>query len=292
MVNRTNCPICDSTRLTPFLTSKDFSVSGETFSIVTCEGCGFHYTNPVPPAETIGKYYKSESYVSHSASKKGLINRVYHWVRWYSLRSKVRLISKLSKGRELLDVGAGTGHFLAVAKAKGWSVTGLEPDADARKLAKEVNAVELQSTERLHELPDERYDVITLWHVLEHVYELKRDLKKMVSLLKPGGTLVVAVPNMKSYDARYYKEFWAAYDLPIHLYHFQRPDIVRLMEEFGMQLVETKPMVFDAFYVSMLSEKYKGGNMIRGVLTGLKSNWLSGDDACSSQIYILRRKTH
>lgn len=292
MITREQCPICESKHSSVFMTTKDFSVSGESFSIVTCADCGFYYTNPVPEEDIIGKYYKSDAYVSHSSSKKGLINRVYHLVRWYSLRKKVALIKKLSKGRNLLDIGAGTGHFLSVASQKGWKVTGLEPDDDARALAKTVNGIDLLPLDRLHEMQPGQFDVITMWHVLEHVYHLKRDLEKLVSLLKPNGTLVVAVPNRKSYDARYYKEFWAAYDLPIHLYHFTRPDIQRLMDQFDLELVQTRPMVFDSFYVSMLSEKYKGGNLVNGILTGLKSNWLAEDDSYSSQIYILRRKKH
>jgi SAM-dependent methyltransferase len=292
MITREACPICENRESTPFMTTKDFSVSGEFFSIVACQACGFHYTNPVPEENVIGNYYKSESYVSHSSSKKGLINRVYHWVRWYSLRKKVGLINKLSSGRKLLDIGAGTGHFLAVSADQGWSTVGLEPDEDARALAKTTNGVDILPLEQLHSLETGQFDVITMWHVLEHVYHLKRDAAQIVKLLKPNGTLVIAVPNRKSYDARYYKEFWAAYDLPIHLYHFTESDIKTLMTQFGLELVQTRPMIFDSFYVSMLSEKYKGGNVLKGILTGLKSNWLAKADSYSSQIYILRRKTH
>jgi len=286
------CPICLSAQSSLVITTKDFSVSGESFSIVACSECGFQYTNPIPEESVIGKYYKSESYVSHSSSKKGLINRIYHMVRWYSLRKKVKLINKLGIGRTLLDIGAGTGHFLKVAGKGGWTTAGLEPDDDARQLAKTMNGVDILPLENLHTLEPGQYDVITMWHVLEHVYHLRKDLARIVELLKPDGTLVVAVPNRKSYDARHYKEFWAAYDLPIHLYHFTEPDIQKLMDQFGLELVKVRPMVFDAFYVSMLSEKYKGGNIIKGILTGLKSNWLAKEDSYSSQIYILRRKSH
>lgn len=270
--------------------SKDFSVSGEDFTIVTCQGCGFHFTNPVPDEATIGKYYKSENYVSHSSSKKGFINRIYHLVRWYSLKRKVSLLNKLVKGRELLDIGAGTAHFLAEARKGGWNIAGLEPDENARKLAKSLNNVDLDNTSTLHSMPDKRFDVITMWHVLEHVYHLKKDAEKIVSLLSKDGVLIVAVPNMNSYDAKYYKEFWAAFDLPIHLYHFTRVDIENLFGQFDMEIKEVKPMIFDSFYVSMLSEKYKNGNMFRGVLIGLKSNWRAKEGFCSSQIYVLKKK--
>ncbi len=290
MNNVALCPICDSPDNELVMNSIDYSVSKEAFSIVRCKSCGFHFTNPIPDEPSIGSYYKSESYVSHSSSKKGIINRIYHWVRWYSLKRKVSLINSLSKEKSVLDIGAGTGHFLRQAKSAGWKVTGLEPDSDARNLAKSVNDVELLDQQALYSLESECFDVITMWHVLEHVYHLKKDVQYITKLLKAGGTLVVAVPNMSSYDAKYYKEYWAAYDLPIHLYHFTKQDIINLFGLYNFELIETRPMVFDSFYVSMLSEKYKNGSLIKGFLTGLKSNWLAKEGTYSSQIYILRLK--
>ncbi|MBK9190601.1 MAG: class I SAM-dependent methyltransferase [Crocinitomicaceae bacterium] len=285
-----NCPVCQHSHYSQVLEVKDHSVSGELFKIVACNNCGLQYTNPVPEEALIGNYYKSDSYVSHSSSKEGLINRVYHVVRWYSLRKKVKLIGKLSAGRNLLDIGAGTGHFLKVAKDKGWRFVGLEPDADARSFAKTSNEVDLLPIEQLHNQIDGQFDVITMWHVLEHVYHLQRDLERIVKLLKEDGCLVVAVPNRLSYDARKYQAFWAAYDVPIHLYHFVPDDMRRIASIHGLVLVNILPMPFDSFYVSMLSEKYKNGNIIRGILTGLKSNWLAKDEFWSSQIYIFKKK--
>lgn len=290
MNNIALCPICDSPDQELFMNSIDYSVSKEAFSIVCCKSCGFHFTSPIPDETSIGSYYKSESYVSHSSSKKGVINRIYHWVRWYSLRRKVSLINSLSKEKSVLDIGAGTGHFLKQAKKAGWKVTGLEPDSDARSLAKSVNDVDLLDQQSLYSLENESFDVITMWHVLEHVYHLKKDVLRITELLKPEGTLVVAVPNMDSYDAKHYKEYWAAFDLPIHLYHFTQKDIISLFDRYNFELVETRPMIFDAFYVSMLSEKYRNGNMLKGVMTGLKSNWRAKEATYSSQIYILRKK--
>jgi 2-polyprenyl-3-methyl-5-hydroxy-6-metoxy-1,4-benzoquinol methylase len=290
MNNIALCPICDSPDQELFMNSIDYSVSKEAFSIVCCKSCGFHFTSPIPDEASIGSYYKSESYVSHSSSKKGVINRIYHWVRWYSLRRKVSLINSLSKEKSVLDIGAGTGHFLKQAKKAGWKVTGLEPDSDARSLAKSVNDVDLLDQQSLYSLENESFDVITMWHVLEHVYHLKKDVLRITELLKPEGTLVVAVPNMDSYDAKHYKEYWAAFDLPIHLYHFTQKDIISLFDRYSFELVETRPMIFDAFYVSMLSEKYRNGNMLKGVMTGLKSNWRAKEATYSSQIYILRKK--
>lgn len=292
MVERKECPICTSESQEPFLTALDHSVSKETFTIVKCRSCGFHFTNPVPENENIGKYYKSESYVSHSSSNKGIINKIYLLVRKYTLKKKVKLIKKESNGKSLLDIGAGTGHFLDVSKKAGFNVLGLEPDSDARMFARENLGVELKPSQDLHHLPDKSVDAITMWHVLEHVYDLKKDLKKITEVVKDNGVIIVAVPNMNSYDAKYYKDFWAAYDLPIHLYHFVPTDIKRLFADFGFQVDRILPMKFDSFYVSMLSEKYKGGNIFRAFWIGLKSNMKANNESYSSQIYVLRRKTN
>lgn len=286
------CPICDGLSFSPFITTKDFSVSKEEFSIVKCNSCGFHFTNPIPSEDKIGAYYKSEDYVSHSSSNKGVINKIYLKVRNYTLKQKLKLIRRLSHGKEVLDIGAGTGHFLATLKSDGYKVTGLEPDIDARTFALNKLGVNLLPAEQLATLPDKTYNVVTMWHVLEHVYHLKHDLSDVSRVLKDDGVLIVAVPNMNSYDARYYNEFWAAYDLPIHLYHFTPKDIAELFGQFNFEVAEILPMKFDSFYVAMLSEKYKGGNLFRAFFIGLKSNLKAKTGFYSSQIYILKRKTH
>jgi predicted SAM-dependent methyltransferase len=129
-----------------------------------------------------------------------------------------------------------------------------------------------------------------MWHVLEHVYHLKRDIAELVRILKPDGSLIIAVPNMSSKDAKQYKEFWAAYDVPRHLYHFQKETIVNLMSQFNLSCKEILPMKFDSYYVSMLSEKYKNGKLVSGVLNGLKSNLDAKSGGFSSQIYVFRKK--
>lgn len=286
------CPICNTTEQSLFLESKDYSVSQEEFRIVTCAKCGFNFTNPIPLESEIGRYYKSDSYVSHSSSRKGLVNKLYHLVRWYSLRKKERLVRSLVQGRRLLDIGAGTGHFASLAKKKGWDVLGLEPDHDAREFAKKEHDLNVSDIVRLHELEAGSYDIVTMWHVLEHVYNLQKDAAKIASLIGDKGALIVAVPNLTSYDARYYGKYWAAYDLPIHLSHFRPEDITNLFAPLDLEIVKVLPMKFDSFYVSMLSEKYRNGSLFKAFLIGLKSNWLATDLKYSSQIYILRRKTH
>jgi len=285
-----NCPICEGTEFQEFLRAKDYTVSGEIFTIVACSSCNFHFTNPKPAADQIGRYYKAESYVSHTASKKGVINRIYHVVRKYTLKKKVKLVSKYANGKRVLDIGAGTGHFVKALQNSGFNASGMEPDADARNMAKTSNGLDLLPIEDLQTLESGSLDIITMWHVLEHVYDLKADAKKISDVLKEDGTLLVAVPNRLSYDAKKYGAFWAAYDLPIHLYHFTPSDISSLFQQVGLELVDTLPMKFDSYYVSMLSEKYKGGNIVKAFWSGLKSNLKAKEGTYSSQIYVLKKK--
>lgn len=287
-----NCPICDQIEFTQHLDAVDYTVSKDTFSIVTCNNCGFHFTNPIPSRDEIGNYYKAESYISHSSTNKGIINKLYQRVRKYTLKQKVKLVKRVGKGNDTLDIGAGTGHFLNACQVVGFNSLGLEPDADARSFATSKFKANIQSLDELHNLPDESRDVITMWHVLEHVYDLRKDLDKIAKILRPEGRLIVAVPNMSSFDSNHYKEHWAAYDLPIHLYHFVPDDIKRLFEQYDMEVEEMLPMKFDAYYVSMLSEKYRGGNIVKAFFNGWRSNFKANKGTYSSQIYILKKKGH
>ena len=284
------CPICKHTELTSFLTCKDYTVSQEDFSIVACKNCGFRFTNPRPREEAIGRYYQSENYISHSNTKKGLVDKVYHLVRNYTLKSKLNLLNSLgTKSKKLLDIGCGTGMFIKVCQDNGWQVTGVEPDEGVRQLATDQTKTEIEST--IWELDQSaKYDVITMWHVLEHVHQLEKYTLWLSQHLNPNGKLVIAVPNLESLDAQTYKEKWAAYDVPRHLYHFRQQDIKHLFELRDFKIEQTLPMYFDSFYVSMLSTKYKEGktNYLEAVMSGLKSNWKAvKTKEYSSLIYIL-----
>ncbi|HLP55260.1 MAG TPA: class I SAM-dependent methyltransferase [Fluviicola sp.] len=284
------CPACNNSQATTFLEVTDHFLSKEPFTLLKCNGCSLVYTTPRPSLERIGEYYKSEEYVSHSSTKKGLVNSIYNKVRNYTLNQKVKLVKRLVSGRDLLDVGAGTGHFLKRAQDNGFTVLGLEPDEDARKVAKEQNGVNLQTLDSLYELSPVSYDCITMWHVLEHVYNLQEDTRQIASLIKEKGVWIIAVPNHTSFDGNYYGAYWAAYDVPRHLYHFSPATIVPFIEQLGFQLEEQLPMKFDAYYVSMLSEKYKGGSLFNALRIGWLSNMRSKNGKCSSQIYVFRKK--
>lgn len=284
-----NCPICKGSDFVPFLTCKDYTVSQEGFSIVSCKACNFKFTNPRPSDSEIGKYYKSEDYVSHSDTKKGLINRLYYMVRSRTLKQKLGLISKYVSRGTILDYGCGTGMFLKTCATAGWKSFGFEPDADAKKLA-EAKGLSVATSKG--SLVGNKYDIITLWHVLEHVTDLDETLQFFYKTISDTGRLIIAVPNYTSADAKYYKEFWAGYDVPRHIYHFEIKTISQLLANHGFSLEATKPMKFDSYYVSMLSEKYKTGrtNYIAAFLNGLKSNSAAKDPSqYSSVIYIFKK---
>lgn len=287
------CPCCNSLDLDRALSAKDHTVSNEVFDIWHCNTCRARFTQAVPDKNEITKYYRSEDYISHSDTKKGFINSLYHYVRKQTLKSKRKLIekyTKISAGR-ILDIGAGTGAFLDAMQQSGWDATGLEPDDAARQNAKNLYGLHLQLPQQLFHLTPQSFDAITMWHVLEHVHELHEYIDQLKKLLKPAGILFIAVPNYTSYDASEYKEFWAAYDVPRHLYHFSPASITQLLLKHGLQLKEVKPMWYDSFYVSMLSEKYKTGrnNFLSAAWNGCISNWkaLIDKEKCSSLIYIV-----
>jgi len=294
MSKLSHCPNCNSQSFEPFVNCKDYTVSGEVFSIVNCISCNFKFTNPRPTSDKIGDYYKSESYISHSNTSKGLISKLYKTVRNYTLKGKVSLIAKYSQKGSLLDYGCGTGMFLSAAKSSTWNTYGIEPDSSARDFAIKENKMtvypDMETANII--LKNTQLNCITLWHVLEHVMDLNETIAWFYSKLNKGGALIIAVPNYTSYDAKHYKEFWAAYDVPRHLSHFSQATMIDLVQKKGFKFIESLPMKFDSFYVSMLSEKYKHGNInyFKAFLTGLKSN-LKAKEAkdYSSVIYVFKK---
>lgn len=290
--NISNCPVCGEDEFIPFMTCTDYFVSGEQFEIAECAECGFKFTANAEEEQYAGKYYQSEEYISHSNTASGLVNRIYHRVRRYMLGRKRRLVAKASGLRpgRILDVGTGTGFFLQEMKKHGWQVTGTEQNAKARTFASHEFGLNVLPSADLFDLESGTYDAITLWHVLEHLHRLKDYMETFIRLLKPGGRLVIAVPNPASFDAMHYKAFWAAWDVPRHLWHFSPGQMKRFGERYGFRLVSMHPMPFDAFYVSILSEKYKKSKaaLIRGIWHG-KISWLKSllnKERCSSVIYV------
>ncbi len=290
------CPICNKEDISTLLHTKDYSLTGEDFQIIQCANCTLEYTDPAPSKEAIAPYYNFPSYISHTDTKEGLVNKMYHKVRNHTLTQKTNWVQSLFTGHkgQLLEVGAGTGAFADSMSKKGWKVTALEPDASSRQKALDNYNLNILPIEELFHLEPAKYEVITLWHVLEHVHDLNAYMKIFHSLLKPNGRLIIAVPNYTSYDAGYYKKYWAAYDVPRHLYHFSPLSMHYLAKKHKMSIIQKLPMWFDSFYVSLLSEKYKQSGMIgmiRAFFIGCISNLtaLSNVDRGSSMIYEIKK---
>ena len=292
-VSLEKCPVCSGGSLNPFLVVKDHSVSGESFKLVKCAGCSLVMTQSHPDQSSIGPYYASEDYISHSNTSKGLVNRLYHLVRKYMLGKKRQVVESYHQSGKLLDIGAGTGYFAAHMRDAGWQVTGLEPDSGARKVAAEQLNLTLQPIEKLDHIAQDTFDAVTMWHVLEHVHALNDNMVRIKSILKDDGLLVIAVPNYTSRDAGKYGEYWAAYDVPRHLWHFSPEAMRHLLDRHGFRLSGLKSMPFDPFYVSLLSEKYKNSalGLVRGGMAGFLSNLraMGNKDRASSVIYIARK---
>lgn len=269
-----------------YLSVKDYLISGERFSLLKNDALELLETFPQPSVDQMPKYYESDRYISHTDSKRGLLNSVYQVVKRYSLQKKMDLIEQGHAGqRSLLDIGAGTGDFLSVASKRGWEIKGVEINNEARALAKQKDMALYDS---MSALEGEQFDVVTLWHVLEHLHDLPKSIDQISKFVKPGGTLVIAVPNYNSFDANYYGPFWAAYDVPRHLWHFSQGAMKKLFLP-NFSLVKIKPLIFDSFYVSLLSEKYVTGKKfsLKAFWIGLRSNLKAmSTNEYSSLIYI------
>lgn len=272
-----------------FITITDYSVSGESFNLLLDSELQLLKTHPQPSLENLPKYYESDDYISHTDGKRSMFEKVYHFIKRKAIRDKVSLITKLQPQKgALLDIGAGTGDFLQEAKNQNWLCTGIEPNEKAKSMAIQKG---VSFAPDLASLENHSFDVITMWHVLEHVPDLEKQIQELKRLLKTSGTIVIAVPNYKSFDAQHYGKFWAAYDVPRHLWHFSKTAIEKLFAGENMKLIKVLPMVFDSFYVSLLSEKYKTGkmNFIKGFFIGLRSNIEAKQNfEYSSHIYVVK----
>jgi len=294
MVTITECPSCGEQKLVEKLSCKDYTVSHETFSISECTTCTTRITTPRPDDSDIYKYYLSDDYISHTSSAKTIIDKLYLFARKYTLTQKLKLISGLNNAsKTILDYGCGTGEFLRVCKLNDWHINGIEPSTTAREKAMSLLSTSIfESIDQSHQI----YNIVTLWHVLEHVPNPSETLAKISAQLSYNGTIIVAVPNYKSYDAYYYKQYWGAFDVPRHLWHFSREGMHALLEKNNLQLIKTKPMLLDSFYVALLSEKYKRGKlniqaMMSAFSVGLLSNLIAVNTKNhSSLIYIIKKK--
>lgn len=266
------CPVCSSKNFEQILEVKDHLVSRETFIICQCNDCLVRFTNPRPDENQLYRYYQSEDYVSHTNEGNNLVNNLYKFARYFTLRSKRRLIEKDTRQKRLLDVGCGTGHFLKHCTSKGWTVNGVEPDEGARTIARNEHGLSVVPT--LEDIGEQVYDRITLWHVLEHLPDLSGTFERLSSLLNNDGKIFIAVPNYQAYEEKKFRDNWAAYDVPRHLYHFNRESLEILAGKNGLKVDKVYPMWLDSFYISLLSNKhkYQQNKFINSFINGSLSN--------------------
>jgi len=296
----TCCPVCGSKEIEKVFDSVDHFSSGEVFPVCDCRACGFRFTGSFPSEEEIGKYYDSPDYISHSDSSQGLTNRLYHLFRKLMLRRKVSLVASSIKNRQarLLDIGCGTGYFLHAAKEHGFRVSGIEKNSSAREKAITLFGLEVKDESGFFRIAPSSFDLITLWHVLEHLEKLNESIAKIGEILTPDGTVVIALPNYRSFDAKYYKETWAAYDTPRHLWHFTPDTLEKLLSKHHMKVIRKYRMPLDAFYVSILSEQYRGSKTgtryLRALAIGKAGFLLSLCDLrqSGSIIYVAKKEDH
>jgi 2-polyprenyl-3-methyl-5-hydroxy-6-metoxy-1,4-benzoquinol methylase len=287
------CPVCHSEDIKQKIKTRDFFLTGESFTIYTCEKCGILFTNPRPEEEKLADYYKSENYYSHNAKGQGIIPKVYRTIRKRNIIYKYKLITRFVPNGKILDIGCGTGEFLYFFKTKGWITKGVEPGEKARTFAGENYQLKIGTEDYLDEAEEKSFDVITLWHVLEHVGDINNRLNQINRLLKDEGLLVIALPNPESADAKYYGQYWAGYDVPRHLFHFPPQAFENLMSQYNLEIIEKKPLKYDAYYIALLSEEYKSNKKAFGkaFYQGYKSNRKAKKDGnYSSLIYLLQKK--
>ena len=287
-----NCPLSEKkTILKNYIKVKDYSNTQEEFTIVSCETTGFLFTNPRPEEKDISKYYDFEDYISHSNKNNDFISKLYQVVRSFSIKRKYKLISKLISSKKILDVGCGTGEFLSYMKKKGFDTYGIEVAKKARNLSRKNHKLLVQDS--LSKLNENNFDIITMWHVLEHVYDLDGYMKKIKYLLNDKGIVLIAVPNHKCFDQEYYGKYWAGWDVPLHLWHFDKESMRKLSKKYGFEITSIHPLYFDSFYVSLLSSKYKynSSRPVQSFLIGLCSNLIAKFKTreYSSLIYVLKK---
>jgi 2-polyprenyl-3-methyl-5-hydroxy-6-metoxy-1,4-benzoquinol methylase len=295
MVHHTRCPLCLSEMISVHFRCTDHFISKEVFDIARCSSCGFLFTQDYPDENEITRYYESVDYISHSDTSKGLLNKLYHLVRQFMLIRKKSIVTKATglKTGNLLDIGSGTGHFASVMKKSGWNVKGIEINEKARKSSSSAFGLDIYSPDEISGFEKQSLDCVTLWHVLEHLPNPEEYLLNIFNILKTGGVCIAALPNSSSFDAKFYRNFWAAFDVPRHLWHFDTSTFTLFSEKSPLRIERMSVLPFDVFYISLLSERYRGSQFpfIRGLMSGTCFAFLSlfNSNRSSSVIYILRK---
>ena len=266
---------------------KDHFLSQETFEVKPSMYPGILETVPKPSEDKLADYYDSLDYISHQTQSKSLKDKIYQSVKSLMIQRKKSQILKFYKTGKILDIGAGTGDFLEAFEDDKWEKFAIEPSEKLHPVFKQKNI--LRQNE-LSNFDDDSFEIITLWHSLEHISNLEHTLLEIKRILKPKGVIFIAVPNHKSYDAKFYKTYWAAWDVPRHLWHFSRTGLKTLFSDYHLKCIQEKAMPFDSYYVSLLSETYRpNGLKVRAFLIGLLSNLKASiNNEYSSITYVLK----
>jgi 2-polyprenyl-3-methyl-5-hydroxy-6-metoxy-1,4-benzoquinol methylase len=287
------CPICKGELFTHKANCIDYTVSQEIFHVKQCKNCELAITSPRPEIEKLHQYYQSDEYISHSGKSSSGIGTIYKLARQYALGWKKDLIKRFKAGNNILDFGCGTGEFISTFRKDGWQIAGVEPSEIAREKATVLSDTSI--VKNIEQINQQKFDVITAWHVIEHVPNLSETIEKLKILLKQDGVIFIAVPNYQSPDSIQYKNFWAGYDVPRHLWHFSKKSMTQLLHSQGLVVLEIVPMKLDSYYISLLSEKYKNKNrlsilgIINAFISGFKSNFIARTQTNhSSLIYIAK----
>jgi len=287
----TKCPVCGGSNFSVFLKTKDFFLTGEEFNLIQCTSCSFIFTDPIPPPEQIFSYYDSPEYVSHEIKKSSFLDRIYALARKRNISNKYKIVHQFKEYGKILDVGCGTGELLKYFKDHGWHTFGIEPVDKARTFAQNEYSLDVYEENQLKLFDSQSFDVITLWHVLEHVYDLNGRIEELKRILKPDGVLIIAVPDIDSYDALHYGKYWGALDVPRHLYHFSRDSISLLFENHSFKVMDTFPLKMDSYYVSLLSERFHNNKFpyLKAFMNGYKSNRKAASTGdYSSMIFVIQ----
>ena len=295
MVHHNLCPLCSSEKIGLQFNCTDHFVSNKEFLVFKCERCGFSFTQDYPEESEIARFYESDNYISHNDTSEGFSNKLYRFSRSIMLRRKKKLIQNITglKKGNILDIGSGTGHFVNAMKNAGWRAKGIEINENARNFAITHFDVNITTPDKIPAIEADAFDCVTLWHVLEHFHDPYKYISEIYRLVKPGAICVIALPNCSSYDAEHYKRFWAAWDVPRHLWHFNPTTFRNFSEQSGFKLESLRTLPLDVFYISRLSEKYKGSSLsfLKGMSKALVFSFLSvfKKKKSSSVIYILRK---
>ena len=263
----------------------DHFLTKETFTIKKTLIKGLLKTHPAPSKNKIQLYYRSDKYISHNSTTPGVFFFIYRVIRSFNFWFKYKFVGKKELFSKTLDFGSGDQYFMEQLQRRNHNVFGIDPLKS--NISKQVYGSVFDES-----LDSKNFSCITAWHSLEHVHDLENTITRFHKILDDNGTVIVAVPNYRSFDARLYKSFWAAYDVPRHLWHFDKKSIKKVFSNNGFSFIKSAPLLFDSYYVSLLSERYKKSifRVFNSIVVGTVSNIIGFfTKEYSSNIFVFKK---